>query len=366
MAINVTSLGAGQDADSNAPWQTSQSFNPPAAGALAVLVAAHSSTPAQISLSGCKATWTKKCQFSLGDYGCCVFLGTGATTNQPITVTSSGDIFAIQYQVSQITADGTLSFPANDSESSGNGTALSVAGLAALGAAANRAIAMFFLESLDGVTPGTNFTEVYDGFPGVAHAAFVEVGTTNSNSPTATALVASNWGGGAFEIAEAGGGGGSHTEPVTHAQAAFQGQTIPLRYSAALIAAQAVMNGSNVGTIHGGSVIEPVAGAEATWEGQQVPFEFGFPRDPAEAAWEGGELTFRLRWVAGFADCAWQGQNIPLLTTTGRTEQIIAAQAVFQPSIVNTVATGLPPPSALPVWDVSTQITWRPLYEKVC
>jgi hypothetical protein len=185
---------------------TTQTFNPAAGAALGVLVGVHSSTPAQISAAGCKASWSKRAEFTLGDWGCCVFVGTGATTNEAITFSSSGEALGFEYVVVQISADGTLSFPANDAESTGTGTAMAVSGLAALANAANRVLSMFFLGSGDGVTPGTGQTEIYDASEGIANAGYVQLGAANDSTPDATAVTSADWGGGAFEIAESAGG----------------------------------------------------------------------------------------------------------------------------------------------------------------
>lgn len=204
MALTFTLLDTG---GGEAPLVTDVTFNPAAAAALGVLVAINGSTAAQVTApTGCKATWTRRCEFTMGDWGAAIYVGTGATTSQAITFTTSGDSFGFQWMVVQIAADGTLSFPANDSEATGTGAT----GLVTLGAfsdAANRSLSFWLIETSDGTTPGTNHTEVFDSFL-IGHQGFIQRSTTADTSVDCT-FTSGTWGGGAFEVAEtvAGGGG---------------------------------------------------------------------------------------------------------------------------------------------------------------
>lgn len=187
------------------PLVTDSAYNPAAAAALGVLVGINGSSAAQVGApTGCKAVWTRKGEFTLGDWGCAYYLGTGATTNEAITFTTSGDSFGFQYMVAQIAADNPLSFPANDSEATGTG-ATGLVTLSAFADAANRSLSMWFIETADGTTPGTNHTELFDGFL-IGHQGFAQYSTSADTSVDCT-FTSGTWGGGAFEVAEDAGGG---------------------------------------------------------------------------------------------------------------------------------------------------------------
>jgi hypothetical protein len=202
MALTFTFLDSG---GGEAPLVTDTAFNPAAAAALAVLVGMNGSSAAQITApTGCKATWTRKCEFTMGDWGAAVYVGTGASTNEVITFHTSGDAFGYQYMVAQIAADGTISFPSNDSEATGTGTVGSVT-LSTFADAANRSLSFWFIETTDGTTPGTNHTELFDSFL-LGHQGFAEY-STSADTSVDCSFSSGTWGGGAFEVSESGGGG---------------------------------------------------------------------------------------------------------------------------------------------------------------
>lgn len=197
MALTFTFIDSG---GGEPPLATDVSFNPPNSAALALLVAIHSSTPAQIAApSGCKPTWTRKCEFQRGDWGCVIFVGTGTTTNQAITFSTSGDAFGFEWMVVQIAADGTLSFPANASEATGSGTS-GMINLGAFASSANRSLSLWLIESRDGTTPGANQVEIFDGVI-FTHQGFVEYSTAADTSVDCS-FSSGVWGGGAFEVSE--------------------------------------------------------------------------------------------------------------------------------------------------------------------
>lgn len=202
MALTFTLLDTG---GGEPPLVTDVAFNPATAAALGVLVSINGSTGAQVGApTGCKPTWTRKCEFTMGDWGCAVYVGTGTTTNQAITFTTSGDSFGFQWIVVQIAADGTISFPANDSEATGTGAIGSIT-LSTFADAANRSLSFWLIETSDGTTPGTNHTELFDSFL-IGHQGFSQYSTSADTSVDCT-FTSGTWGGGAFEVSESGGGG---------------------------------------------------------------------------------------------------------------------------------------------------------------
>jgi hypothetical protein len=202
MALTFTLLDSG---GGEPPLVTDVSFNPATAAALGVLIAINGSSAAQVGApTGCKPVWTRKCEFTMGDWGAAVYAGTGATTNQVITFTTSGDSFGFQWIVVQIAADGTISFPSNDSEATGTGAIGSIT-LSTFADAANRSLSFWLIETSDGTTAGTNHTELFDSFL-IGHQGFVEYSTSADTSVDCT-FTSGTWGGGAFEVSESGGGG---------------------------------------------------------------------------------------------------------------------------------------------------------------
>lgn len=224
MALTFTFLDSG---GGEPPLVTDSSYNPAASAALAVAVAINGSTGAQINNpTGCKATWTRKAEFTMGDWGCAVFVGTGATTNQAISFSTSGDSFGFQYMVDQIVADGTLSFPANDNEATGTG-ATGLVTLSTFANSANRSLSFWFIETADGTTPGTNHTELFDSFL-IGHQGFSQYSTSNDVSVDCT-FTSGTWGGGAFEVAETATG---VTLTADNGSYVLNGQTANLVYAA--------------------------------------------------------------------------------------------------------------------------------------
>lgn len=195
--------------------------------------------------------------------------------------------------------------------------------------------------------PPTNYTERQeadaDAYTSGAAATRdnISAGATGTITGTMTSPDATEAGYGAFVIRLPAAAGGSVSEPVTNAQAVFQGQSVSVRITAPVLSANAVFEGANVAGLTNEDRIEPLAAAQAVVEGQQVLFGFSFVRDHVEAAWEGQEVTFDLRYSGLVGQAVWQGQNVDLRSGSSRIEPILGASAVFSPSVIGLTATGI-------------------------
>lgn len=130
----------------------------------------------------------------------------------------------------------------------------------------------------------------------------------------------------------------SSTVTVDYAQAVFQGQAVPTGFTAPLINAQATFQGQNVTAVAGGSATGAVVHAPAVFEGQEVPFQFTVQGSEAQVVAEGSDVFFEIRITGSTPHATFQGQTISI--GAGISTTITNAQAVFQASTVNLVATG--------------------------
>lgn len=179
--------------------------NPPAAAALVLSVGINGDgiTPTNINTpTGCRSTWTLKNSWQQGSWAYKQFIGTGTVTNEAVTITTTGEVFGAEWLVDQIAADGTLSFPSNDDSATGVSGGTASVTLGAFANPANGVYAFAAVETGDGVTAGSGFTELADGFA-VGHTLFSEYRTDSDTSVDCT-FNPGSWGIAAFEVAEGG------------------------------------------------------------------------------------------------------------------------------------------------------------------
>lgn len=338
MAKNCTRLTQNFDAGGSGTSFQTASVAPAANSAIIVAVFAFNGTIT--SISGLGLTWTTKVngfQYNGADHRLYAFVGYGSPSAGVITINCDDGTF-LGWIVDNIT--GTVnSTPTNANVATGSGT--SNAPLATLGSFGNASAGTWgFCVAQDGVaiTEGTGFTEVSQNttlFDWECNSTFRDSNdTTVDNGLSASAA----WGQIALEIVNTASGSSSVT--VDHAQATFQGQALPWRYTAPLINAQATFQGQNVSLIAGGGQSAAVVHGQASWEGQEIPFIYSVPGEAGEAVWEEQFINFEIRIKGFFADGAWEGQTVNGVANNSRIEQILGAQAVWSGSNVNGVGTG--------------------------
>lgn len=193
-----------RDGGEGPPYVTA-ALNPPAGAAVVLLmgITGEGITPANIGTpSGCKPTWTERTSFQLGDWAYKVFVGTGATTNESISTNATGSLFAAEWNVDQIAADGVLSFPsANVASATGSSTTPSVTLPEAFQSAASGVYSVGAFEDAEGITPGTGYTEIADGFA-IGHSLFSQRREDNDSSVDCSQAGGGVFGLAAFEVVE--------------------------------------------------------------------------------------------------------------------------------------------------------------------